>query len=130
MHFLRASPRNISSGRRSDNFDASGLPDSSSESFCPKVFREHVENVGTFKIGGPSPLQSHLIQIRVRPKQLFMEHFWVENCFSRPNRPLLTIECYTSLESYGSQLSHGIFETIFCSSCKASEFRGRIRTEA
>ena len=34
-------PRKFSSGRRSDNIDASGLPNSSSESLCPKVFRAH-----------------------------------------------------------------------------------------
>ena len=48
---------------------------STSESLCPKVFREHVKNVGTFKIGGPSPLQSHLIQIRVAPKSCFWGSF-------------------------------------------------------
>ena len=63
LHFLRASPRNISSGRRSDNFDASGLPDSSSESFCPKVFREHVETGEIFKIWGPTLLWSQAIRI-------------------------------------------------------------------
>ena len=39
--------------RCSDNVDASGLPNTSFESLCPKL-----ENVGTFKIKGPSPLQS------------------------------------------------------------------------
>jgi hypothetical protein len=33
------------------------------------------------------------------------------------------------LESSGSQLSHGIFEKIFCDSCKVSEFCGRIWTD-
>ena len=76
--FCVAPPLSKVTARRSDNIDASGLPDSSSESFCPKVFREHVENVGTFKIGGPSPLQSHLIQIRVAPKSCFWVSFLEE----------------------------------------------------
>ena len=78
MYFFaifRVPPLMKVTARHSDNIDASGLPDSSSESFCPKVFREHVKNVGTFKIGGPSPLQSHLIQIRVAPKSCFWGSF-------------------------------------------------------
>ena len=62
-------------GRQSDNINASGLPDSSSESLCPKVFREHIKNVVSFNIGGASPLQSHLIQICVAPKSYFSGSF-------------------------------------------------------
>ena len=75
LHFFVSAPKKNSSGRRSDNIDASGLPNSSSESLCPKDFREHVKNVGTFKIGGPSPLQSQLIQFRVRQKSCFEGSF-------------------------------------------------------
>ena len=55
-------------------------------------------------------------------KKLFLRQFFAENGFSWPNRPILTRYCYTSLESSGSQLFHGIFEKIFCDSCKVSEF--------
>ena len=74
-HFFCVRSEKNSSGRQSDNINASGLPNTSFESFCPKLFREHVKNVGTFKIGGPSPLQSHLIQIRVAPKSYFSGSF-------------------------------------------------------
>ena len=84
-------PRKISSGCRSDNFDASGLPNSSSESLCPKVFRKHVKNAETLKIGGPIHLQSQLIRNRDTEKNCFFRQFFAENCFSRPNRSLLTI---------------------------------------
>ena len=63
LHFLRASPRNISSGRRSDNFDASGLPNTSSESLCPKFFRKHVKTGETFKNWGLTLLWSQPIWI-------------------------------------------------------------------
>ena len=69
--FIQAPEMTLVTARRSDNIDASGLPNTSFESLCPKLFREHVENVGTFEIGGPSPLQSQLIQIRALPKELF-----------------------------------------------------------
>ena len=75
LHFCMTAPRKFSSGRRSDNIDASGLPNSSSESLCPKVFREHMKNVGSFKIGGPSPPRSQLIRIRVQEKCCFEATF-------------------------------------------------------
>ena len=74
-NFFVILPRKFSSGHRSDNIDASGLPNSSSESLCPKVFREHVKNAETLKIGGPSPLQSHLIRFRVRQRSCFSGSF-------------------------------------------------------
>ena len=40
----------ISSGRRSDNIDVSEVPNGSFESLCPKVPKNHVEVVDTFKI--------------------------------------------------------------------------------
>ena len=52
LHFFVSAPKKNSSGRRSDNIDASGLPNTSSESLCPKVFREHVKNAETLKIRG------------------------------------------------------------------------------
>ena len=60
--------RKNSSGRHLDNINAIGLPNTSFESWHPKVFREHVKNFGIFQIGG-SRLQSHLIQICVRKKE-------------------------------------------------------------
>ena len=62
LHFSMILSKKNSSGRRSDNIDASGLPNSSFESLCPKVVMEHVKNAETLKIGGPSPLQSQLIR--------------------------------------------------------------------
>ena len=76
--FSVSGPRKISSGRRSDNIDASGLPNSSSESLCPKVFEEHVKNSETLKIGGPSPLQSQLIGNRETEKSSFSGSFLEE----------------------------------------------------
>ena len=61
--------------RHSDNIDASGLPDSSSESWRP----EDSENVVVFEIWrfwtGVMAAQSHLIQIRVPPKSCFWGSF-------------------------------------------------------
>ena len=54
--------------------------------------------------------QSQLIQFHVRQKSCFFRQFFAENCFSRPNCSVLTIQCYTSLESSGHKLSHGIFK--------------------
>ena len=71
LHFCMTAPRKFSSGRQSDNIDARGLPNSSSESLCPKVFREHMKNVGSFKIGGPSPPRSQLIQDHDRQNECF-----------------------------------------------------------
>ena len=57
-----------SSGHRSDNIDASGLPDSLSESSCPKVFREHVEYFGIQQEASKSWVTlSSLVRPSVRP---------------------------------------------------------------
>ena len=47
----------------SDNFDASGLPNTSFEKLCPILFKEDVDTGETFKILGPTLLWSQAIRI-------------------------------------------------------------------
>ena len=58
-------------GRRSDNFEATGLAHSSFGSFLPILFGEHIEIGITSETVGPRPPWSEMIQICVLKKTLF-----------------------------------------------------------
>ena len=58
-------------GRRSDNFEATGLAHSSFGSFLPIFFGEHIEIGITSETVGPRPPWSEMIQICVLKKALF-----------------------------------------------------------
>ena len=73
-------------GCRSDNIDASGLPNTSSERLGQMFFREHVWNSKTFKIGCPSPFKIQLNQICVTKKMFlrllfFSREYTCFDCF-------------------------------------------------
>ena len=71
LQFSIAAPKIISKRCQSDNFDARRSAHGSSESLCPKFSEAHVEKVLIFKIVGASPLQSQVIQNRVRQNSYF-----------------------------------------------------------
>ena len=97
-----------SSGCRSDHIDAGMPPHSSFETLWPLLFMENIQNGKIFKIGGPSPLRSQLIQNRDTLKScfsgLFLEKILVFSHFDQRKTP----PSYTLLESYGSQLSNHV----------------------
>ena len=74
----------------------------------------------TSKVDDPEPLP---------PKLAFLDHFFGENILFRQFDPMNTPKCYTWLESYGSTLKDGKNEKNIFSSCEASDFPGRSRTD-
>ena len=112
LHFLVSLCKKNSSGCRSDNIDASMPPHSSFETLWPTLFMENIQNGKTLKIGGPSPLRSQLIKICVPQKTcfscIFLEKILVFSHFDQRKTP----PSYTSLESYGSQLSNHVTESV------------------
>ena len=120
--FSRYSPKKNSSGHRLDNIDASMSPHSSFETLWPTLFMKNIQNGKTFKIGGPSPLRSQLIQNRDTLKScfsgLFFEKILVFSHFDQRKTP----PSYTSLESSGSQLSNHVNESLKFQTCLPPEF--------
>ena len=105
-------PQKNSNARRSDNIDASMPPHSSFETLWPTLFMENIQIGKTFEIGGPGPLRSQLIQNRDTLKScfsdLFLEKILVFSHFDQRKTP----PSYTSLESYRSQLSNHVAESL------------------
>ena len=123
--FSRYSP----SCRRSDNIDASMPPHSSFETLWPILFMENIQNGKTFKIGGPSPLRSQLIQNRDTLKRCFSGlFFWKILVFSHYDQRKPP-PSYTSLESCASWRFNHIARNTDHLTCKPSEFRGRSWTD-
>ena len=71
LHFFVAAPKKNSSGRWSDNNEDWRLPYSSFRSWRSKFFKTPVKVRDFFKIVGPSPLRSWIIQDRVRQNERF-----------------------------------------------------------
>ena len=69
--FFRVRTKKNSSGRWSDNNEDWRLPYSSFRSWCSKFFKTPVKVSDFFKIVGPSPLRSWIIQDRVRQNERF-----------------------------------------------------------
>ena len=86
LHLLRASP----SGRQSDNFDASRLPNTSFESYAPNFSGNMLKLVRILKFGVPPFCEVSLSGFRAPLNSCFKGIFFGENCFSRPNRPIST----------------------------------------
>merc|ERR1711996_72521 len=86
--FFVSTPKKISSGCQSDNFDPRRSAHGSSESLCSILSEAHVGKVLIFKIVGASPLRSQVIQNRIHQNSCFLRQFLRENALSRPNRPL------------------------------------------
>ena len=74
--FFVSTPKKFSNGCQSDNFDPRRSAHGSSESLCPKFSETHAEKVLIFKIVGASPLQSQVIQNRVRQLLTTVGNFW------------------------------------------------------
>ena len=75
LHFLRASPRNISSGRQSDNFDASRLPNTSFESYAPNFSGNMLKLVKILKFGVPPFCEVSLYGFRAPPNSCLRAFF-------------------------------------------------------
>ena len=86
----RVTPKKISNGCQSDNFDPRTFAYGSSESLCPKFSETHAGKVSIFKIVGARPLRSQVIRKFCRQNRCFFGIFFRENALSRPNRPFLT----------------------------------------
>ena len=71
LHFFVAAPKKNSSGRWSDNNEDWRLPYSSFRSWRSKFFKTPVKVSDFFKIVGPSPLRSWIIQDRCRQNERF-----------------------------------------------------------
>ena len=122
LHFFTILSKKNSSCRRSDNIDASMPPHSSFETLWPILFMENIQNGKTFKIGGPSPLRSQLIQNRDTLKRCFSGLFsWKILVFSHFDQRK-TPPSYTSLESYGSQLSNHVAKCPYFWTCCPPDF--------
>ena len=121
-HFFAILSKKNSSSCRSDNIDASMPPHSSFETLWPTLFMENTQNSKTFKIGGPSPLRSQLIQNRDTLKScfsdLFLEKILLFSHFDQRKTP----PSDTSLESYRSQLSNHVTECQNFWTCRPPEF--------
>ena len=121
-HFFAILSKKNSSGCRPDNIDASMPPHSSFETLWPTLFMENIQNGKTFKIGGPSPLRSQVIQNRDTLKScfsgLFLEKTLVLSHFDQRRTP----PSYTSLESYGSQRSNHVAESLDFWTCCPPDF--------
>ena len=122
LHILVSLRKKISSARRSDNIDASMPPHSSFETLWPILFMENIQSGIIFKILGTRPLQSQLITICVPQKTcfsgLFLKKILVFSHFDQRKTP----PSYTSLESYGSQLSNHVIECQNFWTCRPPEF--------
>merc|ERR1711894_87902 len=75
LQFFLSTPKKISSGCQSDNFDPRRPAHGSSESLCSILSEGHVEKVLIFKIVGASPLRSQVIQNRVHQNSCFKAFF-------------------------------------------------------
>ena len=76
LQFFVSAPKKISNGCQSDNFDPRRSAHGSSERSWPEFSETHAEKVSIFKIVGASPLQSQVIQNRVRQNSCFLGNFW------------------------------------------------------
>ena len=121
LHFFAILSKKNSSGCRSDNIDASMPPHSSFETLWPILFMENIQSGIIFKILGTRPLQSQLITICVPQKTcfsgLFLKKILVFSHFDQRKTP----PSYTSLESYGSQLSNHVAESPNFWTCRPPE---------
>ena len=71
LHFCMTAPRKFSKNLQSDNIEVWRLAHSSYRSWCSTVFKTPVEVSDPFKIVGPSPLRSQLIQDHDRQNECF-----------------------------------------------------------
>ena len=95
----------------SDNIDARRLAHSSFRNLCSNFFKTHVDLSDTFKILGPSPVQSWMIQNRDTQKSCFLTTFLEKIIVLTHFDPINTPKCYTWLESYGSHRSDRLAPT-------------------
>ena len=121
-HFLVILCKKNWSGRQSDNIEGWWLAHSSFQSWCSTFFKTHVEVSDTFKILGPSPVQSWMIQNRDTQKSCFLTTFLEKIIVLTHFDPINTPKCYTWLESYGSQRSDRLAPTQQSWTCRASDF--------
>ena len=106
----------------SDNIYARRLAHSSFRSLCSNFFKTHVDLTDNFKILGPSPVQSWMIQNRDTQKSCFLTTFLEKIIVLTHFDPINTPKCYTWLESYGSQCSDRLAPTQQSWTCRASDF--------
>ncbi len=74
--FFVSTPKKISAGCQSVNFDPRRSAYGSSESFCPIFFKTPAKKVIIFKNVGASPLQSQVIQNLATQKRCFLGTFF------------------------------------------------------
>ena len=122
LHFLVILCKKNWSGRQSDNIEVWWLAHSSFRSWCSTFFKTHVKVSDTFKILGPSPVQSWMIQNCDTQKSCFLTSFLEKIIVLTHFDPINTPKCYTWLESYGSQRSDRLAPTQQSWTCRASDF--------
>ena len=121
-HFSVSLSKKISKNFDSANIDVWRLAHSSFRSLCSKFFKTPVEVSDIFKNMGLRPPQSRLIQICVPQKSCFLTTFLEKIIVLAHFDPIYPPQWYTSLESYGSQLSDRLAPTQKNWTCRASDF--------
>ena len=76
LEFFVSAPKKFSNCCQSDNFDRRRSAHGSSERSWPVFFEAPARKFIIFKIVGASPLQSQVIQNRVRQNSCFLGNFW------------------------------------------------------